>query len=98
MNSKVGDKMPKEKPKMVFVEKTAIPIKKAGKIGFDWEGLFSQIPDTKAWKIIEGDSPSIASVRDAVKKHNKTNKVKYDAVQRTENGKSALYVSRIPEE
>jgi len=94
-----GECMPKEKTKMVFVETSAIPVKHAGKTGFDWESLFSQIPDGKAWKVLVGDKPSIASVRDAVKAHNKkTGKDVYDAVQRTENGKSALYVSRIPEE
>ena len=86
-----GECMPKEKSKMVFVDE--IPERNAGRTGYDFDGLLNQIPEGKAWKVGEKDYPSIATVRAYVRKHAK----EYDAVQRTEDGKRFLFVSKIPE-
>lgn len=88
-----GEYMSKEKAKMVFVDE--IPEQhRGGRSGYNFEGLLSQIPEGKAWKIGEKDKPSIATVREYVKKHAEG----YDAVQRTIDGKRYLFVSKIPED
>ena len=85
-----GECMPKEKSKMVFVDE--IPERKGGRIGYDFELMLKLIPEGKAWKIGVKDYPSITTVRSYVKKHLAK---EYDTVQRTEDEKRFLYVSKI---
>lgn len=86
-----GEYMAKQKNKMVFVDE--VPTKHGGRQGYDFGAMLNQIPEGKAWKIGEKDHPSIATVRDYIKKHQEG---KYDAVQRTVGSEKYLYVSKIP--
>lgn len=88
-----GEYMTKQNAKMVFVDE--VPIKHGGRESFDFDSMLSKIPDGKAWKISEEEHPSIATVREYIKK-NKSNE--FDAVQRTVEGKKYLYVSKIQKE
>lgn len=82
----------KEKSAMVFVDE--VPERHGGRTGYDIEAMLVQIPDGKAWKVGSKDYPSVATVREYVKKNHAKD---YDAVQRTDNGAKFLFVSKIPQ-
>lgn len=84
-----GEYMSKEKPKMIFVDK--VPTKHGGRGGYDIEAMLKQIPEGKYWKVSSEDHPSIATIREYIKK----NELPYEAVQRTENTKVFLFVSKV---
>lgn len=92
---KVVISMTKE-PTMNFVDAGTIPKKHGGKTGLDWAKYLNQIPVGKAWIVAEDDKDfKISSVKSAVKVINKTaKKTLYNAVQRTEDGKIKLYVTK----
>lgn len=86
-----GEYMSKENPKMVFVDD--VPQKHGGRESFDFDSMLKQIPEGKKWKIGENDHPSIATVREYIKKNKSS---EFNAVQRTVEGKKYLYVFRVP--
>lgn len=96
-----GDNMPEEKPKMVFVDTSTIPVSKQGKRGRNWLDIFSQIPKDKAWIVTEKDKTyKISGIKVAVTKINKdAKKTLYDAKQRVlSDGTKAVYVTIHTEE
>jgi len=90
-----GEKMPEEKPQLVFVKATEIPTIVRRK-SYNWIGLFDQIPKGQALVISEDDKEhKIASVKAGVKAVNKEAKKElFVAKQRTKDGKLYLYVTR----
>lgn len=101
INCMGGEKEMSEKPKMVFVDLTAIPSKTGrGRKGKDWLALLEQIPENKAWQISENNKEDIklSSLKMAITKINKeAGKTLYNAWQRTIEDTKFLFVCRVKE-
>lgn len=89
-----GDKMSKEKSKLVFLETKTIPRATKGKVGRNWKELFATIPEGKS-AIIPEDLGTGATIRSAVKNVNEELGTEtYTAIQRTVDEVTVIYVSR----
>lgn len=89
-----GETLPKEQPKMVFVDCSEIPSKVTRK-GLDWKAIFVQIPINKAWIVPEKDY-KMATVKSALKRlleNKQLGENEYEVTQRTGiDGKAVVYV------